>query len=140
MFEEERDDKIYNLIITQGIDNENEYKEFTAKLYSKPEFLWTETYARDYSAFSSNFYEKVDLIVLLSGLYNENKKLFNDLLKVSNDYDLPILLVRPYGMEEVPEKIEEKSKAVIGWNANCIVDSIRDIVNGNYDDDDFDDF
>ena len=32
MFEEEQDNKIYNLIITQGIDPENEYKEFTAKL------------------------------------------------------------------------------------------------------------
>ena len=103
MFEEEQDNKIYNLIITQGIDPENEYKEFTAKLFSKPEFLWTETVARDYSAFSEKFFEKVDLIVILSGLYNENKEMIEDLIQVSENFDIPILLVRPYGMEIVPE-------------------------------------
>lgn len=136
MFEEEQDNKIYNLIITQGIDPENEYKEFTAKLFSKPEFLWTETVASDYSAFSEKFFEKVDLIVILSGLYNENKELIDGLIQVSENFDLPILLVRPYGMEIVPEEIEEKAKAVIGWNANCIIDTIRDIVKGTYDEED----
>ena len=33
MFEEEQDNKIYNLIITRGIDQENEYGQFTEKLY-----------------------------------------------------------------------------------------------------------
>ena len=117
MFEEEQDNKIYNLIITQGI-------------------LWTETVARDYSAFSEKFFEKVDLIVILSGLYNENKEMIEDLIQVSENFDIPILLVRPYGMEIVPEDIEEKAKAVIGWNANCIIDTIKDIVNGTYDEED----
>ena len=39
-------------------------------------------------------------------------------------------------MEIVPEDIEEKAKAVIGWNANCIIDTIKDIVNGTYDEED----
>ena len=33
MFEEDRDEKIYNLIITQGFDKNNEYGQFTEKLY-----------------------------------------------------------------------------------------------------------
>ena len=49
MFEEEQDNKIYNLIITRGIDQENEYGQFTEKLYSKPDFLWTESMARKVS-------------------------------------------------------------------------------------------
>ena len=75
MFEEEQDNKIYNLIITQGIDPENEYKEFTAKLFSKPEFLWTETVARDYSAFSEKFFEKV-----LKDLVKENDNYKHDFI------------------------------------------------------------
>ena len=27
---------------------------------------------------------------------------------------------------EVPEKLEEKSIMIVGWNANCIVDAIKD--------------
>ncbi|AMK15314.1 nuclease [Methanobrevibacter olleyae] len=139
MFEEEQDNKIYNLIITRGIDQENEYGQFSEKLYSKPDFLWTESMARDYAPFGETFFKNVDLIVILSGLYNYNKEPIDILIKKAEEYDIPILLVRPYGMEIVPEELEAKAKSVVGWNANCIVDDIRSIVNGDYDEicDDF---
>lgn len=139
MFEEEQDNKIYNLIITRGIDQENEYGQFSEKLYSKPDFLWTESMARDYAPFGETFFKNVDLIVILSGLYNYNKEPIDILIKKAEKYDIPILLVRPYGMEIVPEELEAKAKSVVGWNANCIVDDIRSIVNGDYDEicDDF---
>ncbi len=126
MFEDERDDKIYNLIITQGVDKNNEYAQFTEKLYSKVDFLWKESISGSYSTAGDEFYEKIDRIILLSGLYNENKELFNDLLKASDDYEIPIVLVRPFGVEEVPETLEQKAATIVGWNANCIIDSIKD--------------
>ena len=139
MFEEEQDNKIYNLIITRGIDQENEYGQFTEKLYSKPDFLWTESMARDYAPFGENFFKKVDVIVVLSGIYNYNQVAIDILIQKAEEFDIPILLVRPYGMEIVPEELEAKAKSVVGWNANCIVDDIRSIVNGDYDElcDDF---
>jgi hypothetical protein len=68
----------------------------------------------------------VDRIILLAGLYNDNKDTFEDLLKASDKYDIPIILVRPYGLEEVPEILEERAATIVGWNANCILDSIKD--------------
>ena len=132
MFEEEQDNKIYNLIITRGIDQENEYGQFSEKLYSKPDFLWTESMARDYAPFGESFFKKVDVIVVLSGIYNYNKEPIDILIKKAEEFDIPILLVRPYGMEIVPEELEAKAKSVVGWNANCIVDDIRSIVSGDY--------
>ena len=139
MFEEEQDNKIYNLIITRGIDQENEYGQFTEKLYSKPDFLWTESMARDYAPFGENFFKKVDIIVILSGIYNYNQMYIDILIEKAEEFDIPILLVRPYGMEIVPEELEAKATSVVGWNANCIVEDIRSIVNGDYDEicDDF---
>ncbi len=126
MFEEDRDDKIYNLIITSGIDKNNEYGQFTEKLFSKTDFLWKESMSGAYATAGENFYSKVDRIILLAGLYNDNKELFEDLLKASDEYDIPIVLVRPIGVEEVPELLEEKAATIVGWNANCILDSIKD--------------
>ncbi|WP_406536969.1 cell wall-binding repeat-containing protein [Methanobrevibacter sp.] len=126
MFEDERDDKIYNLIITQGIDQNNEYGQFTEKLFSKVEFLWKESMSGSYASAGEEFYQKVDRIIMLSGLYNDNTELFEDLLAASEKYDIPIVLVRPLGIEEVPEKLEEKAATIVGWNANCIIDSIKD--------------
>ena len=126
MFEDERDDKIYNLIITKGIDFNNEYGQFTEKLFSKVEFLWKESISGSYSLAGDAFYQKVDRIIMLSGLYKDNKELFEDLLAASEKYNIPIVLVRPLGVEEVPEKLEEKAATIVGWNANCIIDSIKD--------------
>lgn len=139
MFEEEQDNKIYNLIITRGIDQENEYGKFTEKLYSRPDFLWTESMARDYAPFGESFFKKVDVIVILSGIYNYNQMHIDILIQKAEEFEIPILLVRPYGMEIVPEELEAKATSVVGWNANCIIDDIRSIVNGDFDEfcDDF---
>ena len=126
MFEDERDEKIYNLIITNGFDKNNEYGQFTEKLYSKVDFRWKESISGSYATANENFYNKVDRIIMLAGLYNDNKDLFNDLLDASEKYNIPIVLVRPYGLEEVPEILEERAATIVGWNANCILDSIKD--------------
>ena len=125
MFEEDKDDKIYNLIITNGTDVSNEYGQFTEKLFSKVDFLWKESISASYSTAGDAFYEKIDRIILLAGLYKDNKETFDELIEAGEKYDIPIVLVRPYGLEEVPEKLEEKAATIVGWNANCIIDSIK---------------
>ncbi|MEE1129943.1 MAG: nuclease [Methanobrevibacter sp.] len=125
MFEDEKDDKIYNLIISNGIDENKEYGQFTEKLFSKVDFLWKESISGDYSLAGEAFYKNVDGIILLSGLYSNNKELFETLLDAGEKYSVPIILVRPIGVEEVPEILEKKAATIVGWNANCIVDAIK---------------
>ncbi|MGN0176516.1 MAG: nuclease [Methanobrevibacter sp.] len=126
MFEDERDNKIYNLIITNGFDKNKEYGQFTERLYSKTDFLWKESMSGSYSSAGEEFYQKVDRIILLAGIYNDNEELFKDLLNASEKYKIPIVLVRPLGIEEVPIELEEKAATIVGWNANCIIDAIKD--------------
>ncbi|KZX13952.1 hypothetical protein [Methanobrevibacter oralis] len=125
MFEEDKDDKIYNLIISNSYDGNKEYQQFIEKVYSKTDFLWKESISSSYSLAGEEFYNKVDRIILLSGLYKENKETFHALLEASEKYKIPIVLVRPYGVEEVPEILENKAATIVGWNANCIVDAIK---------------
>lgn len=129
MFEEDNDDKIYNLIITNGQDQNNEYRTFVERLYSKPDFLWKESISPSYATAGDSFFDKIDAIILLSGLYNQNKELFDELLEQSKKYDIPIVLIRPYGVEEVPLELEKDAKSIVGWNANCITDAIKAAVN-----------
>ncbi|MBE6509900.1 MAG: nuclease [Methanobrevibacter millerae] len=125
MFEEDKDDKIYNLIITNGIDKNREYGQFTEKLFSKTDFLWKESMSPAYATAGEEFFKKVDRIILLAGLYKDNKQTFDDLVEAAEKYNIPLVLVRPYGLEEVPEELEKKAATIVGWNANCIVDSIK---------------
>lgn len=125
MFEDEKDDKIYNLVISNGTDMKNEYGQFTEKLFSKVDFLWKESVSGSYATAGEGFFSKVDRIILLAGLYKENKEVFEDLVEASEKYNVPMVLVRPLGLEEVPEILEEKAATIVGWNANCIIDSIK---------------
>ena len=125
MFEDDKDDKIYNLIISNGIDKNKEYGQFTEKLFSKTDFLWKESISPSYSTAGEEFFKKVDGVIILAGLYKDNKETFDDLIEAAEKYNIPIVLVRPYGLEEVPEELEQKAATIVGWNANCIVDSIK---------------
>ena len=125
MFEEDKDDKIYNLIISNGFDKNKEYGQFTERLFLKTDFLWKESMSASYSTAGEEFFNKVDCIILLAGLYKDNKETFDDLIEAAEKYNIPIVLVRPYGLEEVPEELENKAANIVGWHGNCIVDSIK---------------
>ena len=125
MFEEEMDNKIYNLLISNGNDPTQEYPKFVEKLYSKTEFLWKESAAGNYSKMSENFLNKLDVVIILSGLYEKNKNDIDNIVKASKKFKIPIILVRPHGLEEVPENLESAATALVGWNANCIIDTIK---------------
>lgn len=125
MFEDENDNKIYRLIISNGYDKNKEYMKFIEQIYSKNDFLWKESISASYSTANKEFFEKINVIILLAGLYTHNKETFNDLIKASKKYSIPIVLVRPYGLEEVPENLEKEASTIVGWNANCIIDAIK---------------
>ena len=125
MFEDDKDDKIYNLIISNGIDKNKEYGQFTEKLFSKTDFLWKESISPSYATAGEEFFKKVDGVIILAGLYKDNKEKIDELVDAAQEYNIPIVLVRPYGLEEVPEELEQKAATIVGWNANCIVDSIK---------------
>ena len=125
MFEEENDNKIYRLIISNGYDKNKEYMKFIEQMYTKNDYLWKESISGSYSTANKEFFEKIDVIILLAGLYNYNKETFNDLIKASENYNIPIVLVRPHGLEEVPENLEKEASTIVGWNANCIIDAIK---------------
>jgi hypothetical protein len=36
-----------------------------------------------------------------------------------------LILIRPYGMEEVPKQLEPLVQDIIGWNRVCIVETIE---------------
>jgi len=119
------DNKIYNLLISNGNDPNQEYPKFVEKLYSKTEFLWKESAAGSYEHMSENFLNKIDVVIILSGLYEANKKDIDNIIEASKKYNIPIILVRPYGLEEVPENLESIATGLVGWNANCIIDTIK---------------
>jgi len=126
---DENQNKVYNLLISKGTDSYNEYDFYKERINSQKEFKWIEYNNQD-NEFTDELFEKIDVIVLLYGLYHQNKEICDELIDKSKEYDIPLLFVRSFGVEYVVEEIVEKADAVVGWNPHCIIDAIQTLVKG----------
>lgn len=129
MSNENQERKVYNLLISKGIDTYNEYEFYKERINSQKDFLWTEYNTED-DELNENLFDKIDVIVLLYGLYHDNKDVCDELINKSKEFKIPLLLVRSFGVEWVLQQLEEKADAVVGWNGHCIVDAIETLVKG----------
>ncbi len=108
---DENQNKVYNLLISKGTDSYNEYEFYKERINSQKEFKWKEYNTQD-DELNDELFEKIDVIVLLYGLYHQNKEICDELIDKSQ------------------EEIVEKADAVVGWNPHCIIDAIQTLVKG----------
>jgi hypothetical protein len=120
------DSNIYKLFISHLDDDE--YTLFLSKLDASYDFEW-----KDYSVKNETSHMKLveqmkhaDVIIILSGHYIKNRKLLQKQIDVAVQLEKPIIVLRPYGMENVPSSLEKIATDVVGWNTPCIVDSIKE--------------
>lgn len=129
MSNENQEKRVYNLLISKGIDSYNEYEFYKERINSQEDFLWNEYNTQD-DELNEDLFKKIDMIVLLYGLYHDNKDICDDLIDKSKEYGIPLLFVRSFGVEYVIEEIVEKADEVVGWNPHCIIDAIQTLVKG----------
>lgn len=117
---------VYKLFISQLNESTYEFDRIIGKLKSVEDFEYLnysipgKTSVEDINEQMSN----VDAVVILSGLYPAAQDLIQKEIDVAVKLKKPIIMIRPYGAETIPEKIEKSADEVVGWNANCIIDSI----------------
>ena len=99
---DENQNKVYNLLISKGIDSYNEYDFYKERINSQKEFKWNEYNTQD-NELNDDLFEKIDVIVLLYGLYHQNKEICDELIDKSKEYGIPLLFIRSFGVEYVIE-------------------------------------
>lgn len=119
---------VYKIFIGHIGEDEDEYSTFIQKLSSAHDFEY------DNSGVLEDISDKgleeqiksAGIVIILSGLYNKYKSIIKKQVDIAMDLDKPIIVIRPYGMENVPLELEEIAADVVGWNAPCIKDSIEE--------------
>ncbi|EKQ52320.1 MAG: hypothetical protein B655_1902 [Methanobacterium sp. Maddingley MBC34] len=129
MFEE--DLKVYDLFISHNGEGDEEYLTFIQRLIEARDFEW-----EDHGVPGENSpdqlmeqIEPVDIVIILTGLYSRYHDLIETQVKIAQKMEKPIVLIRPYGMEEVPGELEKIASGVVGWNRVCIVETIQESLN-----------
>ena len=107
----------------------NQYDFYKERIDSQKDFLYKE-YNTLENELTDELFNEIDIIIMLFGLYHYNQELFEELISKSDEFDVPLLLVRSYGMEYILKELEEKSDAAVGWNPHCIINAIETLVNG----------
>ena len=126
MFESES--RLYNIFISHIGQNEDEYDTFTEKLSAAHDFEF-----KNYGILEKDKITEKELqeqiipagiVIILSGLYNKYKSIIKKQIDIANRLGKPIIVIRPYGMENVPSELEEIAVDIVGWKAPCVVDAI----------------
>ena len=121
------ENRTYNILITKGdYDPLEQYDFYKKRIDSQEDFLYNE-YNTLENDLTDELFEKIDITILLYGIYHYNKELFEELLEKSRKFGIPVLLVRSYGMESLLKELEERSDAAVGWNPHCIIDAIESL-------------
>jgi hypothetical protein len=127
MFEEELE--LHDLFITHNGPGDEEYLTFIQRLLEAPDFEW-----KDHGVPGLNREEELEeqirpaqVVVVLSGLYNRHPEVKKQ-VQMARKMDKPLLLIRPYGLEEVPPELDKVAQGVVGWNRVCIVEHLEDIL------------
>ena len=128
MFEEESE--VYKLFISHLDKDDEEYDLFITRINASYDFQWKDYAERGETSLDEikKQIRPVDAVVILSGLISKDKTLLNNQINTAKELKKPIVVIRPYGMENVPFDLEEIASEVVGWNTPCIVDAIRDSV------------
>lgn len=107
-----------------------DYNTFISRLESATEaFKWA-----DITDISENFNTAIadaDAVIVLSGLWEDNQELIKTHINYATGFQKPIIIIRPYGAEEIPEPLQNVATKVVGWNTACIVDAILLSINGD---------
>ena len=90
--------RTYTLLITKGNDPDGQYDFYKERIDSQNDFSYIEYNTED-NDLTDEVFEEADVIIMLFGLYHSNQELFEELFEKSREFDVPVLLVRFFGMD-----------------------------------------
>ena len=109
----------------------DDYNTFMSRLESATEaFKWEDVTNVDETGFAEAIAD-CDALIVLSGLWDDNRDIINEHIKYAQSFEKVIVIIRPYGAEEIPEDLQDVATKVVGWNTACIVDAILLSINGD---------
>lgn len=128
--------KIYDIFISHSWDYNSEYYKLEKSLkdypnlkirnYSVPEHdaLDTKTDKQLLEALYRQI-SPVNVFIVLAGMYVNNRKWIQKEIEIAKAYNKPIIAIRPWGAERMPQELINDADIVVNWNIDSIVDAIR---------------
>lgn len=99
---------------------------FTFHNYSVPQHdsLATTTDAQLAEALKSQI-RPTNIVLILAGMYAAYRKWIQKEIDIAVSMGKPIIGVKPWGQERIPQAVQDAAIEMVGWNTSTIVAAIR---------------
>lgn len=127
---------MYNLFISHAWDYNEAYynlvnmlnsaQYFSYKNYSVPEHDRLDT--RTNQELEIALYSQISpcsCVLIIAGMYYNHRHWLQKEIDIANYYKKPIIVVRPWGSERIPQELAANEFHVVNWQTSSIVDAIR---------------
>lgn len=65
-------------------------------------------------------------VIILDGVYSSYSKWINKEIKIAQEYNKPIIAVRPWGALKTSKVVTDAADVVVGWNAKSVANAVKD--------------
>lgn len=138
------DEKACNIFIPHAWDYDEEYQRllnllegvegFEYKDYSVPRDDPIETKTESKKELEEALERQMQaasVVVVPAGMYAAHREWIEKEIQLARKLGKPIVAVRPWGSERMPEVVERNADEIVGWNKDSIVDAIRRVRSKN---------
>ena len=67
----------------------------------------------------------VEVVLILAGMYVSHSDWIQFEIDFADLLGKPIIGIKPWGSERIPQAVQDKAQEIIGWNTSSIVSAIR---------------
>jgi hypothetical protein len=124
----------YKVFISHAWDYNDDYYRLVKFLNGAPNFTWTNMSVPEHDPIASS--EKLtaalndqmrpaNVFLILCGMYVPHSDWINYEINFARRIGRPIIGIRPWGSERIPEAVQNAATEIVGWNSDSIVSAIR---------------
>lgn len=66
-----------------------------------------------------------NIVVVLAGMYAARSNWIQKEIDLANELKKPMIGIRPWGQERIPQAVQDAAKEMVGWKTDSIVVAIR---------------
>ena len=126
----------YHILISHSWDYGDDYERIKGWLDDTPYFYWT-NYSVPLSKpldvhSKKELQQKLDnrisacsCIIVLSGMYVSYSEWIDFEIRTALQYGKPIIAVKPWGQQRIPDIISDYADEIVGWNSDSVVSAVR---------------
>ncbi|ARJ65649.1 conserved protein of unknown function(containing MTH538 TIR-like domain,7-113) [Magnetospirillum sp. XM-1] len=67
----------------------------------------------------------VNCVLIIGGMYVSYRDWIQKEIDIARSYNKPIVGIRPWGSQMMPQAVTQAAREIVGWNTASIVDAVR---------------